>query len=165
VSPSLVDRFGYVKDRVETADILAKVLGPSRRRLFLCPLHPDKNPSLSEREGGVVCFGCGFRGDIFRFIQEHLGLDPLGSLHYVAEIGGVILPTSDLPQSLPKYSYAISQVNLEKGNARMGREIESMVRGICAEGGYRAHRLFREGHWEEATKVIGNVIALESILS
>ena len=38
-------------------------------QLALCPLHGDKDPSLSInlKHGGFHCFGCGEKGDIIRF--------------------------------------------------------------------------------------------------
>lgn len=37
--------------------------------LVLCPLHGDKDPSLSInlKHGGFKCFGCGEQGDLIKF--------------------------------------------------------------------------------------------------
>lgn len=37
--------------------------------LAVCPLHGDKDPSLSInlKHGGFCCFGCGEKGDLIRF--------------------------------------------------------------------------------------------------
>ena len=38
-------------------------------QMALCPLHGDKDPSLSInlKHGGFECFGCGAKGDLIRF--------------------------------------------------------------------------------------------------
>jgi DNA primase len=44
--------------------------------LALCPLHGDKDPSLSInlKHGGFACFGCGEKGDLIRFhgLMNHM---------------------------------------------------------------------------------------------
>jgi DNA primase len=84
-------------DRVrENADIIAiigeyvklKRSGNSFRGP--CPFHhgTHNNFSVSSR-GGYSCFVCGETGDVFTFIQKHLGLDFVGAVRLVGEKSGV----------------------------------------------------------------------------
>ncbi|MCU0627013.1 MAG: CHC2 zinc finger domain-containing protein, partial [Gemmatimonadaceae bacterium] len=42
-----------------------------------CPFHQGKNPnfSVSTRRNFYHCFKCGESGDVFSFLQKHLGMD------------------------------------------------------------------------------------------
>jgi hypothetical protein len=48
-----------------------------REHKGLCPFHAEKTPSFAVNEDKNVfyCFGCGFGGDVFTFIQQIKGVD------------------------------------------------------------------------------------------
>ena len=86
-----------VKDRVrDEADIVAiigeyvklKRVGNSFRGP--CPFHHGKNDNFSVTlRGGYKCFVCGESGDVFTFIQKHLGLDFVEAVKLVGAKAGV----------------------------------------------------------------------------
>jgi DNA primase len=86
-----------VVDRVrEEADIVSiigefvklKRVGNSFRGP--CPFHHGKDPNFSiTTRGGYKCFVCGESGDVFTFVQKHLGLDFVESVKWVGNKAGV----------------------------------------------------------------------------
>ncbi len=81
-----------VKSVLPARRVLEHYLGPARFRRFLCPFHPDKNPSMTEKDGGIVCWACGWRGDIYKFIAEHERVSVADALRICADLAGVVLP-------------------------------------------------------------------------
>jgi DNA primase len=86
-----------VVDRVrEEADIISivgefvklKRVGTSYRGP--CPFHHGKDNNFSvTANGGFKCFVCGESGDVFTFVQKHLGLDFVESVKWVGNKAGV----------------------------------------------------------------------------
>ncbi len=86
-----------VVERVrEEADIVAVVgefvklkrVGTSFRGP--CPFHHGKNDNFSvTARGGYKCFVCGEAGDVFTFVQKHLGLDFVEAVKWVGGRAGV----------------------------------------------------------------------------
>jgi DNA primase len=86
-----------VVDRVrEEADIVSivgefvklKRVGNSYRGP--CPFHHGKDNNFSvTANGGYKCFVCGESGDVFSFVQKHLGLDFVESVKWVGGRAGV----------------------------------------------------------------------------
>ncbi len=58
-----------------------------------CPFHQGthRNFSVSPKKGRYYCFVCHEGGDVFTFIQKHLGMDWPSAVRYVAEKAGVEL--------------------------------------------------------------------------
>ncbi|MGI8546587.1 MAG: DNA primase, partial [Gemmatimonadaceae bacterium] len=56
-----------------------------------CPFHGGKNPnfSVSPKRGQYHCFKCGESGDVFSFMQKHLGMSFPDALQTVAGIAGI----------------------------------------------------------------------------
>jgi len=55
-----------------------------------CPFHHGKNANFSvSAKGGYKCFVCGESGDVFTFVQKHLGLDFVESVKWVGNKVGV----------------------------------------------------------------------------
>jgi DNA primase len=59
-----------------------------------CPFHGGKNPnfSVSPKRGQYHCFKCGESGDVFSFLQKHLGMSFPDSLRSVAATVGIEVP-------------------------------------------------------------------------
>jgi putative DNA primase/helicase len=57
----------------------------------LCCFHEDHTPSLSinKTTGDFQCFGCGAKGDIFRFHQDHHGCDFRQALRALADLAAL----------------------------------------------------------------------------
>jgi DNA primase len=55
-----------------------------------CPFHHGKDNNFSvTANGGYKCFVCGESGDVFTFVQKHLGLDFVESVKWVGSKSGV----------------------------------------------------------------------------
>ena len=55
-----------------------------------CPFHHGKNPNFSvSMRGGYNCFVCGEAGDVFTFVQKHLGMDFVEAVKWVGAKAGV----------------------------------------------------------------------------
>ena len=55
-----------------------------------CPFHHGKDNNFSvTANGGYKCFVCGESGDVFTFVQKHLGLDFVESVKWVGNKSGV----------------------------------------------------------------------------
>ena len=85
-----------VVDRVrDEADIVAvigefvklKRVGNSFRGP--CPFHHGKNDNFSVTQRGYKCFVCGEAGDVFTFVEKHLGLDFVEAVKWVGGRVGV----------------------------------------------------------------------------
>ena len=64
-----------ILDRIRLADVLRRlgITPPANpRKLIKCPFsdHRDMTPSFRVFERGFVCFGCGRRGGLLRFVIE-----------------------------------------------------------------------------------------------
>ena len=66
----------------------------------LCPFHQEKTPSFSvhSTKQFYYCFGCGAKGDVFRFVMETERVDFLEALKRVAQRAGVPIP-ADRPSA------------------------------------------------------------------
>jgi DNA primase len=56
-----------------------------------CPFHEERTPSfyVVPDKGFYKCFGCGVSGDVFRFLQEKVGMDFVEAVKHVAVRSGV----------------------------------------------------------------------------
>jgi DNA primase len=59
-----------------------------------CPFHGGKNPnfSVSPKRQSYHCFKCGESGDVFSFMQKHLGMSFPDALRSVASTVGIEIP-------------------------------------------------------------------------
>lgn len=103
----------------ETADIV-QVIGEhvSLRRTGTdyrgpCPFHQGKhrNFSVSPRKRIYYCFVCHEGGDVFTFVQKHLGLDWPGAVRHVAEKAGIELREVDSRRDAPDPREPLWEVN------------------------------------------------------
>ncbi len=64
-----------------------------RRWQGLCPFHAERTPSFSvnEERGFYYCFGCGAKGDVFRFVQDIEHLDFAAAVEWLAGRSGITL--------------------------------------------------------------------------
>ena len=63
-------------------------LKQGKNGLFLCPFHPDKNPSL-KAERNFYCFGCSEKGDSIRLAEKILGMPALEAAYTIADEYGI----------------------------------------------------------------------------
>jgi DNA primase len=94
--------------RVKSSADIVRIVGESVRLkkagsnwIGLCPFHQEKTPSFSvhSTKQFYYCFGCGAKGDVFRFVMETERVDFPESLRRVAQRTGIPIPTerADVP--------------------------------------------------------------------
>lgn len=68
--------------------------GATGRYSGLCPFHQEKTPSFSVHQGRqfYICFGCGAKGDMLKFVMDHDGLTFPEALRFLAERYGIPMP-------------------------------------------------------------------------
>ena len=88
--------FDIVKERVDIVQLIGervplKKMG--RAYTGLCPFHSEKTPSFTVDPDRRTyhCFGCSRHGDIFTWLEELDGLEPVEALKVLAERAGVEL--------------------------------------------------------------------------
>lgn len=108
-----VNRMALPRDfaqQVKSAADIVRIVGDSVRLKRsgtnwsgLCPFHQEKTPSfsVSQAKQFYYCFGCGAKGDVFRFVMETERVDFLESVRRVAARSGIPVPseTPHAPES------------------------------------------------------------------
>lgn len=82
--------FEIIKSQLPISRVIGEYVvlkGNGTRYTGLCPFHGEKTPSFSvdDEKGFYYCFGCKATGDVIRFIQEQMKLDPIDACRYLAE--------------------------------------------------------------------------------
>ena len=90
--------FDLVKERVDIVQLIGERVPLKKAgRAFkgLCPFHPEKTPSFTvdPDRRSYHCFGCQRHGDVFTWLEEQDGLEPLEALRVLADRAGVELST------------------------------------------------------------------------
>lgn len=83
----------------------------NRQHKTLCPFHSEKTPSLHIYEDFGCCFGCGWRGDIFKFVME---FDKVGFVEAKEGIVSRHLAGTAPQHSLPKVAYPSPKSDLRQ---------------------------------------------------
>ena len=87
-------------ERIRDASDLVAIIGESvkLRRVGTdfrgpCPFHGGKNPnfSVSTRNNSYHCFKCGESGDVFTFLQKHVGMDWPTAVRNAADRAGIAI--------------------------------------------------------------------------
>ncbi len=151
------DAFQEVKARLTGEHVLDYFLPPAKHRRYLCPFHPDRNPSLTVKNGGIVCWACAWRGDIIRFVEESQGLSRQNALALLMDMAG-ILPTHEHTPRLSRLQ--ILHRKIQQENDRIGREIERDTHKALASGWVRIFKK-RYGDEEQTWEQISAVCTLE----
>lgn len=103
------DLVEQIKTRLDLAeDVIIPDIGEPRRRgarlSWVCPFHPDKNPSLylNPGEQSYRCFGCGARGDAFTWLMEREKWGFRETLDYLAALVGLAPDGQAHPERKPR---------------------------------------------------------------
>lgn len=103
IDPELKERVREAADIVEIIgeSVALKRVGTSYRGP--CPFHQGKGPnfSVSPSHRTYHCFVCGESGDVYSFLQKHLGLDFPSALRSVAQRSGIDIPDIDTRRAGP----------------------------------------------------------------
>lgn len=124
-------QFRRAVDELKASVLLSGVVGqatPLKRAgselKGCCPFHHEKSPSffVNDAQGFAHCFGCGWNGDVIRFVMDKMGCGFREAYQRLAN--------ADLPTWTPlERSKAVAQDNLE----RLGKEVDA--RKFFASGG------------------------------
>ena len=90
------EKIDEVRSSVNIVDVIGEHLSltkSGRNYKAICPFHADTHPSLSISEEKQIfnCFVCGTGGNVFTFLQKHLGISYIEAVKEVANKGHVDL--------------------------------------------------------------------------
>ena len=88
-----IERVRAASPIVDVVQQLVALRRVGRRWTGLCPFHAERTPSFSVNDelGRYYCFGCGAKGDVFRFVQDVEHLDFVGAVEWLANRAGITL--------------------------------------------------------------------------
>lgn len=88
------DQVEEVRARADIVDVVGQYVDLKKAGKEFkanCPFHEERTPSfyVVPDKGFYKCFGCGVSGDVFKFLQEKVGLDFVEAVKQVAARSGV----------------------------------------------------------------------------
>jgi DNA primase len=88
------DQVEEVRARADIVDVISQYVDLKKAGKEFkanCPFHEERTPSfyVVPDKGFYKCFGCGVSGDVFKFLQEKVGLDFVEAVKQVASRSGV----------------------------------------------------------------------------
>lgn len=86
-----------VRERVLLSGIIGRTLKltkAGREFKACCPFHGEKTPSftINDEKGFAHCFGCGWHGDVFRWMRDQMGVGFLDAVRELAQVAGMSMP-------------------------------------------------------------------------
>ena len=97
------DRLAAIKSRVPMAALLAEDIPlqrAGREYVALCPFHSERSPSCRiYPDGHAYCFGCGWHGDVIRWLMEYRRLGFLGAVQHLQSWGVSLIPLASISTS------------------------------------------------------------------
>jgi len=78
----------------------------------LCPFHQEKPPSFSVHatKQFFYCFGCGAKGDVFRFVMETEKIPFPEAVRRVAQRAGIPIPADAPPGEMAKNCFILPAI-------------------------------------------------------
>lgn len=122
--------FAEIKFILPAERVLEEYLGPPHFRRFLCPFHEDHRPSMTTKHGGIVCWACAWRGDVFTFIEQVQGVSRGEALKIAADLAGVVLPDRTRRD---KSGRRLRLPSLASSHALVLREIAAIERDVLGQ--------------------------------
>ena len=91
---NFAERLKSSVDIVRTVGDYVRLKKRGARFIGLCPFHTEKTPSFNVNPalGIFICFGCGAKGDLLKFVQEMESLTFPETLKLIAERNGIPMP-------------------------------------------------------------------------
>jgi len=113
IAPELVDRVRESADIVQIIGEYVKLKRAGADFRGPCPFHGGKNPnfSVSPRRAMYHCFKCGESGNVFTFLQKHLGMSFPDAVRTVAATEGVDIPETTVERAGPDPREPFWEVN------------------------------------------------------
>lgn len=117
IAPELVDRVRESADIVQIIGEYVKLKRAGADFRGPCPFHGGKNPnfSVSPRRAMYHCFKCGESGNVFTFLQKHLGMSFPDAVRSVAATEGIDIPETAVERSGPDPREPFWEVNATAG--------------------------------------------------
>lgn len=74
-----LNNYSYLTEAIKDSVSFEKAasyygLNFNRAGFALCPFHAEKTPSFKAFQDGGHCFGCGWHGDVIKFVRDMFGL-------------------------------------------------------------------------------------------
>jgi DNA primase len=113
INESLKEQIRGANDIVEVTGSYFSLQKAGSAYKAKCPFHKEKTDSFMVNPGrqSYHCFGCGAGGDVFKFIQQHEGVEFLDAVKILAERAGIKLDfDSNFRKTNPLYD-ALSEAN------------------------------------------------------
>ena len=87
-----------IKDRIAMSDIVGadiKLTKKGREHQGCCPFHGERTPSFSVNDDKQFghCFGCGWHGDVFKYLMERKSIDFVSAAKMLSADAGISFDT------------------------------------------------------------------------
>lgn len=91
-----------------------------------CPFHGEKTPSftVNDDKGFAHCFGCGWHGDAFRWLQDHDGTAFIDAVRELAEAAGLEMPAPSAEAAQRAARIETGRAALEAAQAIYRRQLD-----------------------------------------
>src|SRR6266566_4106872 len=145
--------FDTVKERVDIVQLISErvpLKKVGRAYSGLCPFHSEKTPSFTVDPDRRTyhCFGCSRHGDVFTWLEELDGLEPVEALKILAERAGVELTSRRDPAEMERekrFLAANDTAHFYFRQALRGTERGKEVARYIADRGIRAETVEKFG--------------------
>ena len=145
--------FDTVKERVDIVQLIGERVAlkkAGRAYKGLCPFHAEKTPSFTvdPDRRSYHCFGCSRHGDIFTWLEEMDGLEPVEALKVLAERAGVELTSRRDPAEVEREKRLLAAndtAHFYFRQALRGTERGKEVARYLADRGIRAETVEKFG--------------------
>jgi DNA primase len=96
-----IERVRLASRIVDVITVHTQLKRVGRQWMGRCPFHSEKSPSFSvnDEKGVFMCFGCGAKGDVFKFVQLIEHVDFTGSVEALAAKAGISLSYTSTVES------------------------------------------------------------------
>ncbi len=119
-----------IKDRIAMSDIVGadiKLTKKGREHQGCCPFHGERTPSFSVNDDKQFghCFGCGWHGDIFKYLMERKSIDFISAAKMLSADAGIAFDT-------PANRAEVEQRRLDrqKSDEEAARQKQESARGL-----------------------------------
>ena len=128
-------------DIVRVASDYVRLRRIGKRYSGLCPFHNEKTPSFSinAEHQFFICFGCGAKGDVFKFVEMIEGLTFFEALKKLADQHGIAMPkqsfASDEETRIRAALYEMHEIAFEQFRRNLAGPNGAGVRAYLAKRG------------------------------
>lgn len=105
----MIRNLDSIKEAANAASVIGRVVDLKKQGVNLvgcCPFHAEKSPSfvVSPRKNNYVCFGCGAKGDVLKFLMDYRKLSFVEAVEELAkEVGQQVEYDSSRSETQAEY--------------------------------------------------------------